>query len=204
MSVANSCLGFGRESDVETARACDIIIDTKPLFGHCAIVTGNFNMRSSAIPSGSGVIHATAVGVVDGMWGNGKAYCYRATSLTRAEAAKIDKVAREIYFGANYSIGRAVFKSWSGSSTFGDSAQERLEKYRTRMENHQGVLKNVYCSELVTVAYQLGLNIDRSNNSWIDLDGKHTLPSTLKSWLDRNATNWRCMGTITDSSLALS
>jgi hypothetical protein len=72
------------------------------------------------------------------------------------------------------------------------------------MQSHQGVLKNVYCSELVVVAYQLGLHLNQAHAAWIDLDGKHTLPSTLKSWMARHATNWTCVGVITDTTLELS
>ena len=70
------------------AKACDIIIDTKPYFGHCGIVTGNFNVRSNVIPNGSDVIHATRKGVVETTWENGKANCFRAMNLSRAEAQK--------------------------------------------------------------------------------------------------------------------
>lgn len=186
------------------AQACDIIIDMKPTFGHCGIVTGLFGGKGTAMPSGLEVLHATSRGIVEGMWGNGRAYCYRSNHLTRQEGASIQNVAMEIKAAAEYGAARAIFKSWSGSSSFGKGALERLTKYRTRMQNHQGVLKNVYCSELVVVAYQLGLQIDRTHRAWIDLDGKHTLPSTLKTWLDRHATDWTCVGVVTDESLELS
>ncbi len=185
------------------AKACDIIIDTKPYFGHCGIVTGNFNIISNVIPNGIEVIHATKKGIVETTWENGKAYCFRAVNLSRSEAQKIQHVSNEIKGAAEYGASRAIFKSWAGSSSFDGSALERLEKYQKRMTSHQGVLKNVYCSELVVLAYQLGLNINQSHLSWINLDGKHTLPSTLKSWLEEFPTKWKFEGYIKDSTMEL-
>ncbi len=191
------------------AQACDIIIDMKPLFGHCGIVTGNFGSttdagRAGTVPPGHEVIHAVKTGVVEGSWQNGRAFCFRSNTLTRAKAETIQKAAGEIKEAAQYGAGRAIFKSWSGSSSFGKGALERLKKYQTRMENHQGVLKNVYCSELVVVAYQLGLALNQQDTSWIPLDGKHTLPSTLKTWLTGHAASWTLVGMVTDSTLELS
>lgn len=186
------------------AQACDIIIDMKPTFGHCGLVTGNFVNKAATMPTGQQVLHAVSEGVIEGGWGNGRAFCFRSAALTRVEAERIQNVANEIKGAAQYGAARAIFKSWTGSSKFGSGAFERLYKYRTNMQNSQGVLKNVYCSELVVVAYQLGLQINRQNTSWIDLDGKHTLPSTLKTWLTGRPINWTCMGVVTDDTLELS
>ncbi len=73
-------------------------------------------------------------------------------NLTKTEANAIQKIAEQIMESAEYGASRAFFKSWSGSSSFGSGARERLLKYRTRLNNHQGVVKNVYCSELVILA----------------------------------------------------
>jgi len=187
-----------------SVQACDIIIDIKPLFGHCGIVTGNFFGKSNQIPGGSQVLHATRDGVFEGQWSLGKAHCFRANNLNRTEAINIQKVAIEIKYSAEYGVARSIFKSWSGSSAFGSGSLQRLSKYRTRMQEDQGVLKNVYCSELVVLCYQLGLDIQQDHANWIDLDGKHTLPSTLKSWLERRPTRWSFVGYINDDSLVLS
>jgi hypothetical protein len=191
---------------VPSAQPCDILIDTKPLFGHCGLVTGNFNNtgNATAMPRGQEVVHATSKGVIWDSWGNGRALCFRHPGLTRGEAASIQNVAREIKDAAEYGAARAIFKSWSGSSGFGSGAIERLYKYRTNMQNQQGVLKNVYCSELVVLAYQLGLAINHNHAAWIALDGKHTLPRTLRLWLQTRIANWTCMGVVTDSTLELS
>jgi len=190
------------------AQACDIIIDMKPTFGHCGIVTGNWSPRTASaeagtMPPGQEVIHATKDGIVENSWGNGRAFCYRSNTLARRDAEDIQKAAQEIKGAAEYGACRAIFKSWSGTSAFGKGALARLQKYQTRMQNHQGVLKNVYCSELVVVAYQLGLHLNQQHAAWINLDGKHTLPNTLKTWLDNRATDWTCVGVITDATLEL-
>lgn len=186
------------------AKACDIIIDMKPFFGHCGIVTGNFAITSNSVPPGQEVLHATKKGVFEGAWEYGRAFCFRANTLSRADGALVQNAAKEIKDGAAYGASRAIFKSWSGGNVFGSGSFERLHKYRTRMQNHQGVLKNVYCSELVVVAYQLGLQINQQHTAWIALDGKHTLPSALKTWLGGQATNWTLMGVVTHATLNLS
>lgn len=61
-------------------------------------------------------------------------------------------------------------------------ARERRLKYRTRLNYHQGVVKNVYCSELVILSYQLGLG-DENHALFIKKDSKHTLPKTLRDHL---------------------
>lgn len=186
------------------ARVCDIIIDMKPTFGHCGMVTGVAPIRTAGVSYGQRVMHATNRGIRDEAWAYGEAYCFRCKELSRQDATNIDIVAGEIAKGADYGVVRAVFKSWSGSSSFGSGAHKRMEKYRTRMITHQQIIKHVYCSELVVIAYQLGVNLNTEHSAWIGLDGKHTLPSTLKTWLERKPTKWECVGKVTDASLRLS
>ena len=74
---------------------------------------------------------------------------------------------------------------------------QRLAKYRERLRNAQGVVKNVYCSELVILSYQLacikGDTIDEANRMFIRLDGKHTWPSTLRRYL-KSHIGWSTLG----------
>ncbi|WP_376092284.1 hypothetical protein ACE7GA_23355 [Roseomonas sp. CCTCC AB2023176] len=198
------------------AQAGDIIVDMKPTFGHCAIVTGNWNMKLSAsvgstgVPGGLGVIHATSGGVIAGDWSNGRAYCFRARRISSEELKVIQEVAEAIQTGGGggapsteYGACRAIFKSWSAPGKFGTGARARLDKYRERLGKDRQVLKNVFCSELVIVAYQLGLKVNEAHEGWIPLDGKHTLPGTLKRWFDANMARWQHMGFVEDASLAL-
>ena len=187
------------------AQACDIIIDMKPTFGHCGLVTGNWRNPNvtAGLPTGQEVVEATNAGIVEGSWTSGRAFCFRANTLNRTDAEAVQRVALEIKGAAQYGATRAVFKSWSGTSSFGTGALGRLRKYQTRTGTHQGVPKNVYCSELVVLAYQLGLAVDQQHAAWIALDGNHTLPSTLTTWLTRNATRWTCVGVITGPDLEL-
>lgn len=114
------------------------------------------------------------------------------TGLTKDELAAIENIAEKIMESAAYGSGRACFKSWSGTSSFGNGARERLTKYRNRLENHQGLVKNVYCSELVIFSYQLSLG-DENHRLFIKKDGKHTLPKTLRDYLRTNG-NWNEIG----------
>jgi hypothetical protein len=205
-------LGPSKDNEMKKAKICDIIIDMKPTFGHCGIVTYAAPSGPNEVPFGRRVLHATNRGVRDEDWAYGEAYCFRAKKLSKTEAVNIDRVACEISDGAKYGVVRAVFKSWSGSSSLGGGAFKRMEKYRTRMTTKQQIIKNVYCSELVVISYQLGLSsgtwqgegFNVEHDAWIGLDGKHTLPSTLKTWLERTPTKWECVGRVTDASLRLS
>lgn len=163
----------------------DILINTstfKP--AHCGIVV-----------KGLDVIHATSKGIkaddID-LWGS-EADIFRPTrGLTDIEVDKIDGIANEIKNSASYGMTRAAFKSTFSSSSVGGDLQKRLAKYRERLKNHQGVVKHVYCSELVILCYQLSWESDR-NVLFIDIDGKHAWPSTLRRYL-KNTIHWTHMG----------
>lgn len=185
--------------------AGDILISTKG-FGHAGLgVCNQFaSNRSAAGPPGKAitVTHAVNSGVVEG-W-DLKAFVYRPNNLTFGDARKIALVAAEIKAGAEYGVSRAIFKSWTGSSTFGSGAQGRLKKYRERLKlNDVGsaagakpvpIVKNVFCSEFVILCYQLALS--EEHPLFIKLDGLHTLPSGLKTYLDRNSSAWRLVGEV--------
>ena len=126
------------------------------------------------------------------LWGN-EADIFRPTvDLTGDEVDRVDSIANEIKNSAVYGIGRAVFKSTFSTHTAGAGLQKRLDKYRERLKNHQGVVKHVYCSELVILCYQLAWENDR-HRLFIDLDGKHTWPSTLRRHL-KNTIHWQHLG----------
>ena len=112
--------------------------------------------------------------------------------LTGDEVDRVDSIANEIKNSAVYAVGRAVFKSTFSTHTAGAGLQKRLDKYRERLKNHQGVVKHVYCSELVILCYQLAWENDR-HRLFIDLDGKHTWPSTLRRHL-KNTIHWQHLG----------
>lgn len=163
----------------------DILVNTstfKP--AHCGIVV-----------KGLDVIHATGKGIkVDDidLWGNEADIFRPAVDLTGDEVDRVDSIANEIKNSAVYGIGRAVFKSTFSTHTAGAGLQKRLDKYRERLKNHQGVVKHVYCSELVILCYQLAWENDR-HRLFIDLDGKHTWPSTLRRHL-KNTIHWQHLG----------
>ncbi len=168
-----------------TLKAGDLLINTstfKP--AHCGIVVKNQD-----------IIHATNKGIVStdvDIWGQEADLFRPAVDLSDEDAAAIDGIANEIRDSASYGLGRAVFKSTFSLGYAGSGLQKRLSKYRERLQNHQGVVKNVYCSELVILCYQLFRNND-DHPLFIKLDGKHTWPSTLRRYLKGN-TNWKHLG----------
>lgn len=181
--------------------AGDILINSDK-FGHVGLAIGNSRMRRNEPMDGPtcnsmAVIHATSSGIVLGNW-TLKAQVFRAARLTLREALTISRIAEEIKEGATYGTSRAVFKSWSGSSSFGKDAQTRLAKYRERLRlNDAGgdkisIVKNVFCSEYVILCYQLALA--DTHPLFIKLDAMHSLPSTLKNHLTKDSANWRMVG----------
>jgi hypothetical protein len=178
--------GMGRDK----VKPGDILINTstfKP--AHCGVVV-----------TGLDVIHATGKGIksddID-LWGS-EADMFRMTpALSDAEAAAVTNIASEIMKSAQYGVGRAMFKSTFSTHDAGKGLFKRLEKYRERLHNEQGVVKNVYCSELVIISYQLaciaGDAINDKDRKFIKLDGKHTWPSTLRRYLKADI-NWTYLG----------
>ncbi len=185
--------------------AGDILISTKG-FGHAGLgicnLFGPKRTESGAPGRAIDVMHAVNSGVVEG-WGL-KAFVYRPNGLTHGAARKLTTIATEIKEGAQYGAARAIFKSWTGSSAFGSGAQGRLKKYRERLKLNDTaassgrktvpVVKHVFCSEFVILCYQLALG--EEHPLFIKLDGMHTLPSGLKTYLDRNSDSWRLVGEI--------
>lgn len=163
----------------------DILINNNTFSpSHCGIVV-----------TGLDVVHATNKAMrsddID-LWGSNADIFRPATALTAAEASKITEIAIEIKNSATYGMTRAGIKSTFSTHTAGGGLQKRLDKYRERLENHQGVVKHVFCSELVILSYQLAWP-DNTHRLFIELDGKHTWPSTLRRYL-RNSVNWQEMG----------
>jgi hypothetical protein len=180
--------------------------------GRCPLVAGDILINTSTFkPAHCGivvthdqVIHATNDGIKTNFtheWGS-QADVFRANpGLTTAEATAVVAIATEIKDSASYGKNRAVWKSTFGSGSFGNGAMARLNKYRERLKDHQGVIKNVYCSELVILSYQLAW-IDKvadivttHHRLFISFDGSRTWPSTLRRFLSTNL-NWSNLGTL--------
>ncbi len=86
---------------------------------------------------------------------------------------------------AGIGITGRVLSALMGSSNFGIGAQARLLKYRSR----NGMTpKNVICSEMCILAYQLSMQ--ETDAGFIKLDAKHSIPSTLLKYLKSNPTYW--------------
>ena len=190
--------GMGRDK----MKVGDILINTSTFSpAHCGVVV-----------TGLDVIHATGKGIrsddID-IWSS-EADLFRMTpELSKAEADAVSKMAMAIQQSGSYGKSRAVFQSTFGSSSAGSGLNARLEKYRQRLEEDQGVVKNVYCSDLVIMSYQLACitagtidaashaytegKVDDTNRMFIKLDGKHCWPSTLRRYLKASG-NWSYLG----------
>ena len=166
-------------------KAGDILINTNTFSpAHCGILI-----------SGLDVIHATNKAMrsddID-LWGQDADIFRPSVDLTKEEVGKVESIAIEIKNAATYGLGRAGFKSTFSTHTAGPGLQKRLDKYRERLKNNQGVVKHVYCSELVILCYQLAWD-DNAHRLFIQLDGKHTWPSTLRRYFKGNV-HWQYMG----------
>jgi len=83
-------------------------------------------------------------------------------------------------FGITFRVLGAVF----GSCKFGTGAEARLIKYRAR----QGMApKNVICSEMCVLAYQLAMR--ETDAGFPKLDAKHTLPKDLMKYFN-GSSHW--------------
>jgi hypothetical protein len=83
--------------------------------------------------------------------------------------------------------GRAV-RLFLGSSEFGSDAVKRLAKYRDRMLDYRPggkLISTITCSEAVIISYQLTF-FSKLAPFFILKDAAHTMPSTLKDWLELN------------------
>lgn len=125
---------------------------------------------------------------------NEKSAVFRPANISVAMCQQLEQIASEIADSAKYGLGRVLFKSWTSPTYFSNNARDRLAKYRDRLQNHQGVVKNVYCSEFIVLVYQLACE-NEADPLFIPLNAKHTLPGTLGDWLKRNATIWSLVGT---------
>ncbi|MGO0309455.1 hypothetical protein ACTL6P_23240 [Endozoicomonas acroporae] len=77
-----------------------------------------------------------------------------------------------------------------GSFAFGDAARRRLEKYKSRSHLTP---KNVICSEMAVLLYQLFVIEEDESQGFIRLDARRTLPGTLALSLFEGAL-WNLIG----------
>ncbi|MBX3197569.1 MAG: hypothetical protein KF894_05450 [Labilithrix sp.] len=174
-----------------SSKCGDILINvSSKALSHCGIVVKNRD-----------VVHATGRGMmitdVD-MWGV-QSDVFRPRALLPALADAVDTIARRLQAqNTQYGVARAALKSWTGTSSFGSGARERLAKYRARMvvpfeDAAEAIVKHVFCSELVVLCYQLA-SADENGRHFIKLDAKHTLPKNLRAYLQNDRTYWEHIG----------
>ena len=195
----------GQDRLSDKIKVGDILINNNTFSpSHCGVVT------EAQKPSSFTVTHATRGGIkVEGFlnWPHDADMFRMKPGLSDDEGQAVAAVASEIAKSAQYGKTRAVFHSTFGSNKVGPGLANRLETYRKRLQEHQGVIKNVYCSDLVVLSYQLACGIamkdhkiategtvDQGNRLFIKLDSKHCWPSTLRTYLMGDTSNWEYLG----------
>src|SRR6185436_16953089 len=94
---------------------------------------------------------------------------------------RLKEVASAIQKSAKYGLYRAV-RLFVGSSTFGDDAKKRLDKYRKRLvKGGDKLVTTITCVEAVVLCFQL--TFDESSPYFIQKDAAHTMPRTLAQYL---------------------
>jgi hypothetical protein len=177
---------------------------------HCGIVgdTTSVNTSNGRVDRADMIYHATSKGIklddasgwvgIKGGVGVFRKRGLSAMSVGGKPAAKvIADAASKLAARCHYSPGRAIFKSWTGTSDYGSSAKGRVKKYLDRLGSDGAFTIAVYCSEFVVLSYQLAAKGDDQAGFFIDLDGKHTLPKDLRNWLLQRAIaggTWQTLG----------
>lgn len=187
-------------------RPGDIIISDTTV-SHCALVIGEKTQLSGnrGVRTDWMVLHASGfmggqkwTGIKKGELSdvaNGR--LFRSRNISDAKAQAVQETALRLYAASSsYGTSRAIF-AWAGTTTFGDGAFTRLQKYKERLSHteHQGVVKNIFCSEFVILCYQLTFLDDSKATKQVDanfikLDAKHSYPKHLREYLRTNATQW--------------
>ncbi len=181
---------------------------------HCGIVAGttSVNAASGRVDRANIVYHATSRGILNddaSTWTGSKdgVGVFRLRGLRnltvggKPAAAVIADAAVKLSARCHYSPGRAILKSWIGTSDYGSSAKGRVKKYLDRLGAGGTFTIAVYCSEFVVLSYQLAAKGDDNAAFFIELDGKHTLPKDLRNWLlqrSKPGGTWQYMGELVD------
>ena len=191
-----------------------LITAASNLVSHCGIVAGTREVKTSGglyaptVNRTDMIVHATSGGILtedSQKWitkrGATDVFRFRSMRFTslggKGAAESVAAAAVKLAAKCCYGKGRAYFKSWTGTSTYGENAEARLKKYLSRLGAGDKHLISLYCSELVVLSYQIAAQGDTNVPFFIDLDGKHTLPKDLRNWfLQRVNTggSWQVMG----------
>ena len=190
----------------------DILITSQRNFvSHCGIVAKYSPPTDEKRFTNIGIIHATTGGMQEDdpvKWthvrGSTDVFRYDWESSpfqSRKMKEKLTNVAYGLKQRCSYSKTRAFIKSWTGTSSYGPNAAERLSKYTFRYNNPNiTTIANLYCSEFVILCYQIasmeGDTINSSSKYFINLDGKHSLPKDLRNWLLNRQGFWSMAGTL--------
>ncbi|HEY8289550.1 MAG TPA: hypothetical protein VIG49_09790 [Acetobacteraceae bacterium] len=194
--------------DTRSLQLGDILITSADnTVSHCGIVgdTTSVNTPKGKVDRADMIYHATSKGIkLDDAsgWAGTNVGVFRMRGLAnltvggKPARSMIAAAAAKLAARCHYSPGRAIFKSWTGTSDFGSNAKGRVKKYLARLGADGPFTIAVYCSEFVVLSYQLAAKGDEDQPFFIDLDGKHSLPKDLRNWLLQRAKGgtWQVMG----------
>jgi len=199
--------------DTKSLQLGDILITSSDnTVSHCGMVGGttSVNTARGRVDRADMIYHATSKGIkLDDAsgWANmaGGVGVFRKRGLSaltvggKPATRVIADAAAKLAARCHYSPGRAIFKSWTGTSDYGSSAKGRVKKYLERLGSDGPFTIAVYCSEFVVLSYQLAAKGDDHASFFIELDGKHTLPKDLRNWLIQRSTvggSWQVLGNL--------
>ena len=181
----------------------DILITSpKEIVSHCGIVGGTYKTAAGNERVGM-IYHATGGGMkafTPPEWTSKykESGVFRLTNPPADGLQAVGAAAIKLKSRCTYGVGRAFFESWTGTSTFGPSAKGRLLDAQARLGFGEGkFLIEVFCSEFVILAYQIGAKGDENSPLFINLDGKHALPKDLRNWILQRSSpggKWSVMG----------
>lgn len=199
--------------DTRSLELGDILITSADnTVSHCGIVAGttSVNTAKGRVERADMIYHATSKGIkLDdasgwiGIKGGVQVFRMRGLNQWHVKGTTAPKiiadVAEKLAARCHYSPGRAIFKSWTGTSDYGSGASGRVKKYLARLGADGAFTIAVYCSEFVILCYQLAAKGDEGAPFFIPLDGKHTLPKDLRNWLLQKSKTgtWKVMGELT-------
>ncbi|WBA81667.1 hypothetical protein [Endozoicomonas sp. GU-1] len=162
---------FVFEHTVIVGRSNNLLVHSNKMLG---VYTSNLNKHRQAVFFRFKGDPLTALGACDiaHLWSRG----HRHSGVQDFEGTTQQRVG----FSSAHWKGYRSAIAGLGSCAFGDAARRRLEKYQNRS---QLTPKNVICSEMATLLYQLFVIEEDESMGFIKLDAKHSLPGTLALYL---------------------
>ena len=150
--------------------------------------SGNFHIQSQQYESGNN--HAIGYLIDAPTWVFRPPWERYTAAQIVSKKRELNEIARAIARSAKYGVYRAV-RLFAGSSEYGPDARSRLAKYHMRKAEFLAggngkFVSTISCAEAVILCYQLTFFGTEQSPLFIKKDAAHTMPNTLKDYLERN------------------